>query len=165
MKEMETIPLHLLTPPAETPDGYRFRLAKEKDLKPLYKTFFLGRRLMEFNAYFQRQLARQEREQSFWLVVESATGMVGSAQCTIYPHGTELANLIVVPDHQNRGIGSAMIHILIELARHVGQTDIEIGVSADNQRAYRLYCRLGFVEDRILSLKDNKPAVVLRKEI
>ena len=160
---MRNFPPHLFNPENAVPEGCRFRLATEQDLMPLYTAFYLERPILNFRAYFQRQLDRQERRRALWLVVEAANVIIGSGQCIIYPEVGELANLNVKPDFRNQGIGSAMIELLVELARHIGMSNVEIGVSADNELALKLYCRLGFSQDRTLRMGESAPAIILRK--
>jgi len=165
VKELPLFPPRLFSPPDQALEAFRFRLAAEDDLTSLYTLFYSERRYLEFRAYFQGQLERQRQGRSCWLLTEQATLIIGTGQFISYPHGAELANLNVAHDYQSRGIGSAMIQILMRLARHVGQSELEIGVSVENQRALNLYRRLGFVEDRILRQYETVPAIILRKQI
>lgn len=50
-------------------------------------------------------------------------------------------------DFQNRGIGTKMVHFLIEWAKQNGQTKmILLSVHANNERAIALYTKMGFVQ-------------------
>ena len=42
------------------------------------------------------------------------------------------------------GIGKALLDSLIEFAQHAGYEQIKLNVASDNERAIRLYGRLGF---------------------
>lgn len=46
--------------------------------------------------------------------------------------------------HQNKGIGSKMLTLLIEYARQTGCKYVSLKVFSDNARAIRLYERFGF---------------------
>ena len=44
------------------------------------------------------------------------------------------------------GVGSAIMEMLIELAKEASLKNVELGVYADNERAIALYKRFGFEE-------------------
>jgi ribosomal protein S18 acetylase RimI-like enzyme len=56
-----------------------------------------------------------------------------------------LALIELAPDHQGRGIGSRLIRELLERAGAEGK-GVTLSVLGVNDRAYRLYRRLGFTE-------------------
>ncbi|WP_443334814.1 GNAT family N-acetyltransferase [Streptomyces sp. CCNWLW230] len=56
-----------------------------------------------------------------------------------------LARIELHPDYQGRGIGSRLIHSLLQQARRRGQ-DLTLDVLAVNQRAHALYRRMGLHE-------------------
>jgi len=55
-----------------------------------------------------------------------------------------LAELYVVPEHRDRGIGTAIMATAMELARERGGTDMQIGVDEPDVDTRRFYERLGF---------------------
>jgi RimJ/RimL family protein N-acetyltransferase len=56
--------------------------------------------------------------------------------------------IVVHPGFQNRGVGEALMRDLMNWARQAPQLQkIELLVRATNERAIRLYLRLGFVEE------------------
>lgn len=55
-----------------------------------------------------------------------------------------LDELYVEPDHRGRGVGTAMIHVLIADAKEQGVSAIEINVDAEDIDAQRFYERHGF---------------------
>ncbi|WP_188894189.1 GNAT family N-acetyltransferase [Microlunatus endophyticus] len=55
----------------------------------------------------------------------------------------EIAGLQVLPKHQNRGLGTAVINFVLERAARSG-IPVELEVESDNPDARRLYERLGF---------------------
>ena len=55
-----------------------------------------------------------------------------------------LAELYVVPEHRDRGIGGAIMATAMELARERGGTDMQIGVDEPDVDTRRFYERLGF---------------------
>ncbi len=80
-----------------------------------------------------RLVAEQDRGDGF-----------GCGELLSWQQGGEIADLIVIPSHRNRGIGQALINGLLDRARNLGMAAVEIGVQADNERARALYERLGF---------------------
>ncbi len=127
--------------------------------------FYSNQSLTQFRTQFERAIERQHSGRCYWLIAESETKIVGSGQLIIYPHGAELANIYVLEDHQNQGIGTAIIHVLTTIARWAELTSLEIGVTVSNNRALALYQRLGFEEDRQLRFASDEPAIILRKEL
>jgi GNAT superfamily N-acetyltransferase len=55
-----------------------------------------------------------------------------------------LAELYVVPDRRDEGIGGAIMATAMELSRQRGATDMQIGVDEPDADARRFYERLGF---------------------
>lgn len=147
------------------PTGVCFRLAVETDLLPLHADFYAHQPKLRFMDYFHRMLKRQQRGNSYWLIVETGQSIIANGMLLIYAHGAELANLQVAEKHRGQGIGTALIQLLTRLAQQLGQGGVEIGVSADNERAMTLYERLGFAEDRWLHLPAGESAIILRREV
>jgi len=152
-------------PESNFPQTLLIRLARDEDLLNLYSNFYSRQSFPIFRDRFHRFLERQENGRSFWLIVELNLRLIGNGQLIIYPNGAELANLGVVKEHQNRRIGTGMIHILSAIARQVGVKSVEIGAAVSNARALSLYRRLGFEEDRCLKLIDSESVIILRKEL
>ncbi len=108
----------------------------------------------------------QRNGRCYWLVVcHEAEQIVGSGQLVIYPHGSELANLFVVPARRDEGIGTALIDVLTAIACHLNLTSLEIGVSVNNGRALHLYQRLGFTIDRQIDLPCQPSSFTLHKDL
>ncbi|HAA53409.1 MAG TPA: hypothetical protein DCE42_01555 [Myxococcales bacterium] len=56
--------------------------------------------------------------------------------------------LTVSPDFRNQGLGTTMLHYLVDWAqKHPPLRRLELGVFSNNPDAYRLYKRFGFVEE------------------
>ena len=60
-------------------------------------------------------------------------------------HTGEIA-LSVRKKYWHIGVGSAIMEMLIELAKEASLKNVELGVYADNERAIALYKRFGFEE-------------------
>ena len=70
---------------------------------------------------------------------------VGMLEIEHHPTELVIANIQVLPEYQGRGIGSAVIREVIELAQKSGAVTT-LQVLEVNVRARRLYERLGFRE-------------------
>ncbi|GMV92002.1 MAG: hypothetical protein AMXMBFR82_17800 [Candidatus Hydrogenedentota bacterium] len=71
-------------------------------------------------------------------------GLVGSE---VAPRVGFVLQLVVVPERQNRGLGSLLIREAAQSFHEAGYCDLALGVTADNP-ARRLYERLGFRSHR-----------------
>jgi ribosomal protein S18 acetylase RimI-like enzyme len=95
-----------------------------------------------------RLVARAVRmaEQGFGVgvVAVDGEGAYAYGQITCWPRCGEISDLIVSEALRDHGTGTGLIHYLIETARSLSVTCIEIGAAADNPRAAALYRRLGF---------------------
>lgn len=78
----------------------------------------------------------------------SAVPIIAFGQLTVWPNCTEISDLIVAPDHRNRGYGTALIQFLSRHAITLNAACVEIGAALRNPRAIALYRRMGFVDDR-----------------
>ncbi len=52
----------------------------------------------------------------------------------------------LLPRAQGQGFGKAMMHELLDRLKTAGAPGVHLGMSVDNDRAYRFYQKLGFVE-------------------
>jgi ribosomal protein S18 acetylase RimI-like enzyme len=120
-----------------------------------------------------RMLAEQSGRKRAWGIVAEADGeIIGFGQLSRWGWRGEICNLIVREGWRSQGIGAALIHCLIDIARTHYLHDVEIGGALSNPRALALYRRLGFQEERRLCLElDGRPEPVvylvmpLREEI
>jgi len=65
---------------------------------------------------------------------------------SLWSQGLEvyLAELYVVPDHRDKGIGGAIMATAMSLSRERGATEMQIGVDEPDVDTRRFYERLGF---------------------
>ncbi|MCA9935730.1 MAG: GNAT family N-acetyltransferase, partial [Anaerolineales bacterium] len=147
-----TFPSHLLQPPLAAPADLRFRLAEQDDYDALYAMTYAHKGPGKFWHHFEQLMEWQANGRTAWLIAERNNRVIGSGELVIYPHSAELANLFIIPQHRGRGVGTALIIVLSRIARHLEQTQLEIGVTQENKRAAALYRRLGFVDDRQVKL-------------
>lgn len=57
----------------------------------------------------------------------------------------------LLPDWRGRGLGTELMAAALEACRACGLERIELAVFADNERAQRLYARMGFVVEGVQS--------------
>jgi ribosomal protein S18 acetylase RimI-like enzyme len=55
-----------------------------------------------------------------------------------------IGELVVAPEAEGRGVGSALVEAAISYARESGEGRISVSTGAANERARQLYARLGF---------------------
>jgi ribosomal protein S18 acetylase RimI-like enzyme len=84
-----------------------------------------------------------ELENSVTYVIVTGRIDVGRARLVTVPDRIEIAGLQILPDHQNRGIGTAVISQVIDQATAAG-LPVVLDVETDNPDARRLYERLSF---------------------
>ena len=88
---------------------------------------------------------------ALWLVAEVEGRVVGSAnflrgRWKKNAHTAELG-VALLAEFRGLGIGEALMRAGIDWARHVGVRKLKLGVFASNERAVRLYRKLGFTEE------------------
>ncbi len=152
------------------PDGgpanrISFRPARLADLAALHAACFAKRPLAQFGDAFRRSLREQRAGRRLHLVGMLTGEVVASGQLTSFSNLAEIADLAVAPAYRGQGIGTALIAVLETAAQLAGYTLVELSVMEENRRARALYHKLGFVEDRTLSLRPDATVFVLRKTL
>jgi ribosomal protein S18 acetylase RimI-like enzyme len=162
-----------------------FRLAQASDQAALFALSDGRLTPYQFRQHLAQLLRWQEQGRCCWLVVEDSDrrrrtedgrsslrssvlpppSLIGSGQLVCYPHVAELANLSVAPAWRGQGWGTKLVERLTAVARDWQIPYLEIVVDAENGRAFSLYQRLGFAEERRLFLPDGRTAIILGKEI
>ena len=61
-----------------------------------------------------------------------------------------IPGICVRDDYQGRGLGKKFMNYLIREAEKMGKKGLRLTVYKDNERAYSLYKKLGFREERIV---------------
>ena len=89
-------------------------------------------------------VAEIDRRPVGWGKIEHPTELAASA------HVWHVTGLAVDPEFEGRGAGRAIMEGLIELARERGGRRMTLRVFAPNERARRLYERLGFEVEGVL---------------
>jgi ribosomal protein S18 acetylase RimI-like enzyme len=100
-----------------------------------------------------RYVAGWPREGDFGLVAQDAGRSVGAAWWRLFTpddcgygyvdEATPELSIAVVPARQRRGVGTLLLHALIDEAHRSGLPALSLSVDVEN-RASRLYERLGF---------------------
>jgi ribosomal-protein-alanine N-acetyltransferase len=89
-------------------------------------------------------------------VYQAPTGLAGHGIMSVGADECHLLNICVHPDYQRQGLGRALIHFLLLLARRKRVQVALLEVRVSNVGAYKLYTQLGF--DEIGVRKDYYPA-------
>ena len=85
------------------------------------------------------------REQSYYAsVAEDQDRVIGYQISTGSPFGAHLARLGVRKEAQGRGVGSALVHDLIQQGGALQSGRLSVNTQDDNAASLRLYQRLGF---------------------
>ncbi|MEI2296725.1 GNAT family N-acetyltransferase [Ensifer sp. MJa1] len=85
------------------------------------------------------------REQGANILVAEANGALAGLGAS--EHGdNHISDIWVAPEHEGKGVGSALVGALEQQFRARGFREATIRVSADNARALGLYLRLGYHE-------------------
>ncbi|SFR24819.1 Acetyltransferase (GNAT) family protein [Lentzea waywayandensis] len=130
--------------------GLRIRPAQPEDLPSLAGS--LGQA-----GYFADRLDRQLDDRGILLTAWHAGVVIGAVYLWLEPAeereirthlpGTPLVtHLEVHPDHQGRGAGTSLLHASEWLLACKGYREVALAVEVGNERAERLYTRLGFRE-------------------
>lgn len=93
----------------------------------------------------QDSLQRARGQAFYSSVAEDETGVIGYQISTGNPFGAHLARLGVRPEAQGRGVGSALVHDLIQQAGALQSGRLSVNTQDDNTASLRLYEKLGFV--------------------
>lgn len=79
----------------------------------------------------------------------------------------DVQTLAVAPEHEGRGLGSALLTALLDEATRRGAEDVLLEVRRDNSRAQALYTRFGFeqIHVRRRYYRDGVDALIMRKRL
>ena len=99
----------------------------------------------------RRQFRESDPNTALWLVAEVDERPVGGATFlrgawTKNAHTADLG-VSLLPEFRGLGIGEDLMREGVEWARRVGVRKLKLGVFASNERAVRLYRKLGFAEE------------------
>ena len=104
---------------------------------------------------------------ALWLVAEengAVAGYIGSQTCT---DESDVMNVAVHPDFRRRGIGEALVNVLVAELKAMGSHCLTLEVRASNAPAIALYEKMGFHEigrRKNYYRNPKEDALILRKE-
>lgn len=138
---------------------YDIRPLADKDGAKLHHIMWQHRPLERLQAHIERMLYSMNKKRALCIVVEdhSSKQLLAYGQILRMGRCYEISDLIVDEQWRSQGIGSAMIHYLINEVEALSDLPIEIGVTSENGRALALYQRLGFEKryQRVLEMSDK----------
>ncbi len=142
---MHHVPVALHTPNPL----YRIRPVLLTDKEALHTACLPGRSATEVYLLIQRaqQIGRQGRGLGVVAIAPGTHDIIGFGQFTVWPRVGEISDLVVAEAWRQRGVGTTIIQYLMRAAREMQVSVVEIGASAQNAGALRLYRRLGFLDD------------------
>lgn len=128
---------------ADSDSGWCIREMTAEDVTAVYA---LEAALFPRDAWPERMF-REELAQAgtrrYWVVEDGGSIVAYCGMMCVLPLA-DVQTIAVVPGHEGRGIGSALLTGLIGEARGRGARDVMLEVRADNPRAQALYVRFGF---------------------
>lgn len=141
--QLEThLAFHLNPGPA-----WRIRRARPDDADALARNCFTTPAPDDVARHLEWSLAEVARGRRVHLVVDMGEA-VANGELSIMGDRAEIANLVVEPSLQGRGLGTALIRALTDEASARGIPTLEIGVRSDDTRVRALYEREGFAAYR-----------------
>ena len=118
------------------------RQAEERDIKPMAEMDVLC-----FTApWSEDSFAKEIRENhlAFYIVAETQGRMVGYAGLWRIIDEGLITNVAVHPDFRRRGVGEALVSVLLTHTMENGITDHTLEVRVSNEAAISLYTKFGF---------------------
>jgi len=118
------------------------RLAEERDIIPMAEMDILC-----FSAPWSEESFRKEitdNRLAFYIVAEIDGRMVGYAGLWGIVDEGHITNVAVHPDFRRKGIGEALITVLLSHTRENGILSHTLEVRASNEAAISLYMKFGF---------------------
>lgn len=87
---------------------------------------------------------RRRNTTSYFAVAEMNGQIVGYVEAEPHCPSAHITRLAVLPDHQERGIGSALLAHALRFLWRNGAEQVTLNTQADNSVSLRLYLRFGF---------------------
>jgi ribosomal protein S18 acetylase RimI-like enzyme len=78
------------------------------------------------------------------LIAYQDTTPIGKAHLRWQSDGATLSDIAIIPSQQGKGLGSSLITYCINMALSEGKPHLNLDVETHNERALKLYTRLGF---------------------
>jgi len=118
------------------------RHAEEKDIKPMAEMDILCFSAPWSEASFENEI--KENHLAFYIVAEIGGQMVGYAGLWCIVDEGHITNVAVHPDFRRKGIGEALVSVLLSHTIQNGVTSHTLEVRESNIAAISLYTRFGF---------------------
>ena len=129
------------------PERVFIRLMTEKDLD---SAAYLEQSNLGKEAWTRSQLENaMNREDTIYLVAEKNKEIVGLCGVQNISGDGEITNVSVSDKCRNEGIGSKMLHQLLERGKGIGIENYTLEVRSNNMPAIKLYEKLHFVSEGI----------------
>ena len=128
----------------------------------------LERRLFPVDAWpLEMFFAELAQPVCWYWVAEQDGAVVGYAGLMCIPPVGDVQTIAVLPEHEGRWIGSALLRTLHGQAVELGATEMLLEVRADNPRAQELYRRFGYerIHTRPRYYRDGADAIVMRCDL
>lgn len=142
-------PLALNPPDPSIP----IRPVRLADVVDLHARCWLERPYMVVHNLIKQAIRYSTDGRGQGLVVAGSDGRVlGYGQVLLWPACAEISDVVVTEVLRSQGIGTALIQALVQRARQMKASEVEIGATLDNPRAVTLYRRLGFTDSHTSSI-------------
>lgn len=125
-------------------DSLIIRKAESKDIKEMADLD-----LVCFAAPWSEEAFRQELEENnlaFYVVAELKEKVVGYAGLWAILDEGHITNVAVAPEHRKKGIGHAVVEVLVDASEQAGLKSFTLEVRPSNINAQNLYKKFGFTE-------------------
>lgn len=87
-----------------------------------------------------------------FLVAKQGSGIIGTVMAGYDGHRGWLNYLAVAPEQRKQGVGRMLVEIAVEKLQALGCPKINLQVRCTNRDIITFYGRLGFTEDKVLSM-------------
>jgi [ribosomal protein S18]-alanine N-acetyltransferase len=118
------------------------RQAEERDIKPMAEMDLLCFTAPWSEASFKKEI--KENHMAFYIVAELDGRMAGYAGLWCIVDEGHITNVAVHPDFRRRGIGEALVSVLLQHTVENGILSHTLEVRASNNPAISLYKKFGF---------------------
>ncbi|MEL7657765.1 MAG: ribosomal protein S18-alanine N-acetyltransferase [Bacillota bacterium] len=118
------------------------RHAEEKDIKPMAEMDILCFSAPWSEVSFEKEI--KENKLALYIIAEINGRMVGYAGLWCIVDEGHITNVAVHPDFRRRGIGEALVSVLLEHTIKNGIASHTLEVRASNDAAISLYTKFGF---------------------
>jgi ribosomal-protein-alanine N-acetyltransferase len=118
------------------------RQAEEKDIRPMAEMDILCFTIPWSEESFEKEI--KENNLAFYIVAEIGGRLVGYAGLWRVANEGHITNVAVHPDFRRRGIGEALVSVLLSHTIKNGIRSHTLEVRASNEPAISLYSKFGF---------------------